>query len=59
MSLLTGPAEEKPAIAKQVTAMIDGDACGVTPMNIQVVPNAVNVMVPKIKDKNETWDITR
>jgi diacylglycerol kinase (ATP) len=49
MSFLTGPAEEKPVILKQVTAMIDGDACGVTPMNIKVVPNAVNVMVPKNK----------
>jgi diacylglycerol kinase (ATP) len=51
MSFLTGPTE-KPAILKQVTAMIDGDACGVTPMNIDVVPNAVNVMVPKNQHRN-------
>jgi diacylglycerol kinase (ATP) len=49
MSFLTGPEEEKPVILRQVTAMIDGDACGVTPMNIRVVPNAVNVMVPRNK----------
>jgi diacylglycerol kinase family enzyme len=28
-------------------AMIDGDACGTTPMFVEVVPNAVNILTPR------------
>jgi diacylglycerol kinase family enzyme len=40
---------EKPPLVlnKEATAMIDGDACGTTPMHIEVAPNAVSIMVPK------------
>jgi diacylglycerol kinase family enzyme len=38
--------EDRPVYQK-VTAMIDGDACGTTPMHIEVVPQAVNVLVAK------------
>jgi diacylglycerol kinase (ATP) len=34
-------------VLPDVTAMIDGDACGTTPMHIEVVPHVVNVLVPK------------
>lgn len=40
---------EKPPLHlnKEATAMIDGDACGTTPMHIEVAPYAVSIMVPK------------
>ena len=47
ISFFSGPALEQPKTEKKVTAMIDGDAYGTTPMVIQVVPNAVSVMAPK------------
>jgi diacylglycerol kinase family enzyme len=53
-SFFAGPPQEQPPTAKQVTAMIDGDACGTTPMHIEVVPNAVNVLVLKDKLKRYT-----
>ena len=28
------------------TAMVDGDACGTTPMHIEVIPNAVQIIAP-------------
>ncbi len=31
----------------EVTAMIDGDSCGTTPIHIEVAPRAVSIMVPK------------
>jgi len=40
---------EKPPLLlnKEATAMIDGDACGTTPMHIEVAPHAVSIMVPQ------------
>lgn len=46
-SFISGNSETRPPVAQQVIAMIDGDACGETPMNIRVVPHAVNVLVPR------------
>jgi diacylglycerol kinase family enzyme len=47
MSFFGGATQPSRRIEKKVTAMIDGDACGMTPMVISVVPHAVNVMTPK------------
>ncbi|MBX9667562.1 MAG: hypothetical protein K2X93_08090 [Candidatus Obscuribacterales bacterium] len=40
---------EKPPLVlhQQVKAMIDGDACGTTPIHIEIAPQAVSVMVPR------------
>lgn len=46
-SFFSGNNETRPPVAQQVIAMIDGDAYGETPMNIRVVPHAVNVLVPR------------
>ncbi len=46
-SFFSGNNESRPPVAQQVIAMIDGDAYGETPMNIRVVPHAVNVLVPR------------
>lgn len=34
------------SLGAPVTANVDGDACGTTPMHIQVVPKAVNIICP-------------
>jgi diacylglycerol kinase (ATP) len=44
---VSGRPNKPPPIHRDVTAMIDGDACGTTPMQIEVVPNAVNILVPE------------
>jgi len=36
----------RPAVRGQVSAMVDGDRCCVTPVDVSIVPGAVNVMVP-------------
>jgi len=36
-----------PPVYQKVIAMIDGDAFGTTPMHVEVVPSAVNVLVAK------------
>ena len=46
-SFFSGNSETRPPVAQQVIAMIDGDAFGETPMQIKVVPHAVNVLVPR------------
>ncbi len=46
-NFFSGSSESRPPVAQQVTAMIDGDAFGETPMTIKVVPHAVNVLVPR------------
>ena len=46
-NFFSGNNESRPPVAQQVIAMIDGDPFGETPMNIKVVPHAVNVLVPK------------
>lgn len=38
--------DASPPVFQQVTAMVDGDACGTTPMTIDVVPSAVLVFTP-------------
>jgi YegS/Rv2252/BmrU family lipid kinase len=45
---LKGESDNKPRTYESVTAMIDGDACGTTPMQVDVVPNAVRVLTPKV-----------
>ncbi|HEY9756915.1 MAG TPA: diacylglycerol kinase family protein [Oculatellaceae cyanobacterium] len=47
VTFFAGQSEPTSKAEKKVTAMIDGDACGTTPMVISVVPNAVNVIVRK------------
>ena len=38
--------EEAPPLYEQVIAMLDGDAYGMTPMSVSVVPHAVAVLTP-------------
>lgn len=45
-NIVSGSAETRPPVKKEVIAMIDGDSWGTTPMHIEVVPRAVNVLVP-------------
>ncbi len=45
-SALSGKVDAKPPVFQQVLAMIDGDACGTTPMSVQVVPHAVSIFTP-------------
>jgi diacylglycerol kinase family enzyme len=45
-SFLEGSNEQRPPLKTEVTAAIDGDACGTTPMHIEVAPLAVNVLAP-------------
>lgn len=40
-------------IYPDATAMVDGDACGTTPMHIEVVPDAVRVLVPPQKKSSQ------
>lgn len=37
----------EPAVTEHASAMVDGDRCGSTPMHIEIVPNAVQLIVPK------------
>jgi diacylglycerol kinase family enzyme len=46
-SWIKGTGPKRPPPQKEVIAAIDGDACGTTPMHIDVVPQAVNIIVPK------------
>jgi diacylglycerol kinase family enzyme len=43
---ISGKPNKPPPIHRDVTAMIDGDAFGTTPMHIEVIPNAVNILIP-------------
>ena len=38
--------ESKPIFHEEVGAMVDGDACGTTPVHIEIAPKAVRVMAP-------------
>ena len=52
-SFLEGSAEQKHPVKTEVIAAIDGDACGTTPIHIEVAPLAVNVLVPpKVFDQS-------
>ena len=46
-NLFMGEQEPAPLPQKEVIAMIDGDAHGTTPMQIEVVPQAVSIIVPQ------------
>lgn len=41
-----GPSTPAAPAPREVTAMIDGDASGTTPMHIEVLPKAVSILVP-------------
>jgi diacylglycerol kinase (ATP) len=43
---VAGKPNKPPPVHENVTAMIDGDACGKTPMHVEVIPNAVKVLIP-------------
>lgn len=45
-SWFSGPGDEPLPVPNEVIAMIDGDAYGTTPMRVEVVPRAVDVLVP-------------
>lgn len=45
-NFITGEEEGPPPEHKEVIAMIDGDAFGTTPMQIETAPRAVSVMIP-------------
>lgn len=47
-SFFKGVPAGAPPIVREVTAMIDGDACGTTPMRITVLPQAVSVVVRQL-----------
>lgn len=48
--IFTGKKTNSSQNAGALTAMIDGDACGTTPINIEVAPRAVNVIMRRQGD---------
>ncbi|CAN5768361.1 hypothetical protein BH11PSE12_BH11PSE12_33330 [soil metagenome] len=48
-----------PAVTDHATAMVDGDRCGSTPMHVEIVPNAVQLIVPKMIDSIPATDLQR
>jgi diacylglycerol kinase (ATP) len=48
-----------PAVTDHATAMVDGDRCGSTPMHVQIVPNAVQLIVPKLDHKTAPPSLQR
>jgi diacylglycerol kinase (ATP) len=55
-NFLRGRADFDPAVTDHTVAMVDGDRCGCTPMHIEIVPNAVQIIVPRIKVTQLTND---
>jgi diacylglycerol kinase family enzyme len=51
LSIMTGKPVELPGRGEQLPCMIDGEEAGVTPMRLTVIPQAVNVWVPKFEDQ--------
>jgi diacylglycerol kinase family enzyme len=49
---VSGKSGNLPPRMKEATAMIDGDACGTLPMDIEVVPQAVTILVPPPPEEN-------
>lgn len=49
---IAGKSGAMPPRLKEATAMIDGDACGTLPMDIEIVPQAVTVIVPPRPEEN-------
>lgn len=45
-SMFQPPKTDEPHEPKEITAMIDGDPFGTTPMHIEVAPLAVNILMP-------------
>ncbi len=48
-----------PAVTDHAVAMVDGDRCGSTPMHVEIVPNAVQLIVPKTTDTPAEPDLQR
>lgn len=48
-----------PALTERTTAMVDGDRYGSTPMKIEIVPNAVQIIVPKPKTDDQSEHLQR
>lgn len=42
--------KDQPPVYKHAAASVDGDACGETPMRIEVKPSAVTVLIPRTGD---------
>lgn len=45
-NFLGGKPDYDPSITDHISAMVDGDRCGSTPMHVEIVPNAVQLIVP-------------
>jgi len=54
-SFLSGKARALPPRHKEVIAMIDGDRCGTTPMHIEVVPQAVTILVTGDRERSSQF----
>ncbi len=59
VSALFNTAKDRRPPMRELPCMIDGESCGMTPMRVVVVPNAVNALVPPAKletmlEMNET-----
>lgn len=48
-----------PALTDHATAMVDGDRCGSTPMHVEIVPDAVRLIVPKSDTSASASDLQR
>ncbi|CAN5156369.1 hypothetical protein BH10CYA1_BH10CYA1_31050 [soil metagenome] len=48
-----------PAVTDHAVAMVDGDRCGCTPMHVEIVPNAVQLIVPKTNHSKPATDLQR
>lgn len=46
---LTGKRTIDPSRQDELACMIDGEKCGITPMRVSVLPQAVNVLIPPAK----------
>jgi diacylglycerol kinase (ATP) len=55
-NFLRWKADFDPAVTDHTVAMVDGDRCGSTPMHIEIVPNAVQLIVPCTKFTQPTND---
>ena len=54
-SWMSGRAPARPH-PQEVIAMVDGDACGTTPMRIDVIPRAVGILAPRSVESNARGD---
>jgi diacylglycerol kinase family enzyme len=50
-ALLSGRRQAEPPRGRELPCMIDGEECGITPMRVTVIPQAVNVLIPPPKDE--------